>query len=180
MAMTEWAGRVLSRMARWWRNSSPAELLRRTAMNLAQRYDALKVMIGRVLRGEELRARALRGGLWLGSGSIAEQAARFARNMVLARLLAPGAFGTMAIVMSSASLVESLTDVGTRPAVIRNPRGDEDPYLNASWWLAMGRAICVYLLVFTLAPWISRFYSHAELAPLLRVALLGTLFNGRS
>jgi lipopolysaccharide exporter len=114
----------------------------------------------------------------MGGGSIAEQIVRFARNIVLARLLAPEAFGTMAIVMSAASIVDTLTDVGVRGAVIQNPRGKENEYLNAYWWLGMGRAICLYILIFALAPWISDFYGRTEMSVLLRVVLLSALFNG--
>ena len=56
----------------------------------------------------------MRGGAWLGGGSIAEQASRFGRNMILTRRLAPGAFGAMAIVMSSSAIVGALTEVGVR------------------------------------------------------------------
>jgi O-antigen/teichoic acid export membrane protein len=120
----------------------------------------------------------MRGGAWLGMGSVAEQAVRFTRNMLLARILAPGAFGTMAIVISSASLVDMLTDVGVRAAIIQNPRGGEAGYLNASWWIGLGRAIFSYSVIFAVAPWISHFYGRPELSGLLRVALLSVLFNG--
>jgi lipopolysaccharide exporter len=147
-------------------------------MDLMQSYDRVKVIIDGLLCRDGLRAKAFRGGAWLGAGSVAEQAARFARNMLLARILAPEAFGTMAIVLSSASLVDTLTDVGTKAAIIHNPRGGKDAYLNASWWLGMGRAIFSYFLIFAMAPWISRFYGRPELSGLLRVALLGVLLVG--
>jgi O-antigen/teichoic acid export membrane protein len=140
-------------------------------------YASDKPSVEGITYTSSLRAKVLRGGAWLGGGSVAEQATRFARNMVLARLLAPGAFGTMAVVLSSSSVVDSLLDVGMMQAVIQNPRGGEDTYLNAAWWLAMGRAICVYVCVFAMAPWLSRFYGNAELSPLLRVALLSTLLS---
>ncbi len=140
-------------------------------------YDRAKLILGGLLLSDGLRARTMRGGAWLGVGSVAEQVVRFARNMLLARLLAPGAFGTMAIVMSSASLVDTLTDVGQKGAIIQNPRGGEDAYLSASWWLGMGRAIFSYFLIFSMAPWISRFYGRPELSGLLRVALLGILLS---
>src|SRR5581483_5695164 len=93
-----------------------------------------KARIERLLRGGTLRAKAMQGGILLGSGSFAEQASRFARNMILTRLLAPSAFGTMAIVMSSSAFITALTEIGHRFAVIQNPRGEEPEYLNASWW----------------------------------------------
>lgn len=138
----------------------------------------LNVAVNRVLVGESLRSKVARGGAWLGSGSFVEQVSRFARNMLLTRLLAPSAFGAMAIVLSSSSLVGSLSDVGLWPAVIRNPRGGEDAYLNAAWWLGMGRAICIYAVIFATAPWVSRFYGIDDLSELLRVALLSIVFDG--
>lgn len=138
----------------------------------------LKVAADRVLVGESLRAKVARGGAWLGSGSFVEQVSRFARNMLLTRLLAPGAFGAMAIVLSSSSLVGSLSDVGLWPAVIRNPRGGDDAYLNAAWWMGIGRAICIYGMIFAAAPWVSRFYGIADLSALLRIALLSVVFDG--
>lgn len=147
-------------------------------MNLIRIFDRAKVFIGVLVSGDALRVRTMRGGAWLGMGSIAEQAVRFARNMLLARILAPGAFGTMAIVISSASLVDMLTDVGVRAAIIQNPRGSETAYLNASWWIGLGRSIFSYSIIFAMAPWIAHFYDRPELSGLLRVALLSVLFNG--
>jgi O-antigen/teichoic acid export membrane protein len=98
--------------------------------------------------------------------------------MLLTRLLAPSAFGAMAIVLSSSSLIATFSDVGIGPGVIRNPRGGEDAYLNAAWWMGFGRAICIYVMVFVAAPWIAHFYGYANLSVLLRVTLLGTLFDG--
>jgi O-antigen/teichoic acid export membrane protein len=116
--------------------------------------------------------------MFLGGGSVAEQATRFARNMLLTRLLAPSAFGVMAIVMSSAAIVGALTEVGLRAAVIQNPRGAEKSYLNAGWWMAMGRSITMYFIIFAMAPWVAHFYGNAELSALLRVTLLSALFDG--
>jgi O-antigen/teichoic acid export membrane protein len=128
--------------------------------------------------GENLRAKTTRGAALMGSASLAEQASRFARNMLLTRLLAPSAFGTMAIVLSSASIVGSLTDVGLRVSVIRNPRGREPAYLNAAWWLGMGRGLGVYAICFVMAPWVARFYGNLDLSALLRVALLSAVLEG--
>ena len=147
-------------------------------MDLTRFYTSAMGYINRLMLGENLRAKITRGAVMLGSASLGEQASRFARNMLLARLLAPGAFGTMAIVMSSASIVGSLTDVGLRVSVIRNPRGREPAYLNAAWWLAMGRSFGVYAICFVMAPWVARFYGNLELCALLRVALLGALLEG--
>jgi O-antigen/teichoic acid export membrane protein len=141
-------------------------------------YEEAKGKIDRLLKGEGLRAKVARGGAWLGSASLAEQVIRFARNMFLARLLAPSAFGAMAIVVSSSSLVSSFTDVGVLPAIVQNPRGGDRAYLNAAWWMGITRALFIYVVIFAASPWISRFYGNVELSGLLRVALLSTLLDG--
>ena len=130
----------------------------RKRIDFALLYSSARGYIDRFLQGQNLRAKTTRGAVLVGGASLAEQASRFARNMLLTRLLAPSAFGTMAIVMSSASIVGSLSDVGLRVSVIRNPRGREPAYLNAAWWLAMGRGLAVYAVCFVMAPWVARFY----------------------
>ena len=149
-----------------------------SAINLKRRFDRFEAVIGDLLLSDGLRGKAMRGGTWLGAGSVAEQAFRFARNILLTRLLAPSAFGAMAIVMSSSAIVGALTEVGVRQAVIQNPRGAERAYLNAGWWLGLGRALGTYLIVFAMAPWVAHFYGIAGLSALLRVTLLGALFDG--
>jgi O-antigen/teichoic acid export membrane protein len=147
-------------------------------MDLANSYERFREGVGRLLLGDGLRAKATRGGAWVGGASVAEQASRFARNMILTRLLAPNAFGAMAIVMSSSAIVGTLIDVGQKAAVVQNPRGGEKAYLNAAWWMGMGRAVATYFVIFAMAPWVSRFYRNSELSVLLQVTLLGTLFEG--
>jgi lipopolysaccharide exporter len=147
-------------------------------MNFARIYDRGKGAVDHLLASGTLRAKAMRGGVWVGSGSVAEQASRFARNMILTRLLAPSAFGAMAIVMSSSAIVGALTEVGVKQAVIQNPRGGEKAYLNAGWWMGFGRALSTYVIIFAMAPWVAHFYGIAELSALLRVTLLGSLFDG--
>lgn len=146
-------------------------------MNYKIFYGRGRVTLGQLLRGGTLRAKAMRGGAFLAGGSVAEQASRFARNMVLTRLLAPSAFGTMAIVMSSSEIVACLTEIGHRNAVIQNPRGGESEYLNAGWWMGMGRAMVTYAIIFAIAPFVAHFYGNAEVSALLRVTLLSMLFE---
>lgn len=147
----------------------------RTRISLLKRMEEA---VPSALRGHDLKARVFRGGTWMGAGSFAEQATRFARNMILARLLAPDAFGTMAIVLSAGSVIHTITDMGVKEAIIQNPRGNEESYASAAWWLALARGISLYALIFLFAPWISSFYCNHQLAPLLRVVGLGVILDG--
>lgn len=131
-----------------------------------------------VLLGDSLKAKVFRGGAWLGSGSVAEQAARFGRNMILTRLLAPEAFGMMAIVLSATSLLQSFTDIGVREGLVQNPNGGKDQYVEAAWWLALGRALSLAAVLFAVAPLVTRFYGNAGLAALLRFSTVGIVLGG--
>ena len=131
-----------------------------------------------LLAGEGLKAKVFRGGAWLGTGSFSEQVVRFGRNMVLARLLAPEAFGMMAVVLSGCSVIHTIMDIGVKEALIQNPRGSEDEYVGAAWWMAFGRAISFGVCLLIAAPFIARFYGNAELSPLFRVSSIGVFLDG--
>jgi O-antigen/teichoic acid export membrane protein len=128
--------------------------------------------------GKSLKAKAIRGGAWLGSGSVAEQGARFVRNLILVRLLVPAAFGTAAIVMSAGLVLQSFTEVGAREALVQNPRGAEPRFINAAWWMVFVRSLFVCCSLFLAAPWVARFYGNPQLASLLRVAVSGLILEG--
>ncbi|OPY10433.1 MAG: Teichuronic acid biosynthesis protein TuaB [Syntrophus sp. PtaB.Bin001] len=117
-------------------------------------------------------------GIWLGLGSSTEAIFRFLRNMILTRLLAPEALGTMSIVLSVNALLEVLTSVGIKTAIIQNPGGEENTYLNGAWWLSVGRVLGLYTIAYISAPFISTFYQNENLTSLTRVAFLAFIING--
>jgi O-antigen/teichoic acid export membrane protein len=98
--------------------------------------------------------------------------------MVLARLIAPGDFGLMAIVMAILTTMESLTDVGIQQSIIQSKRGSQDEYLNVAWWFQLTRTLVLCIVAFFIAPLVSRFYEQADLLNPLRVSLLAILCRG--
>ncbi len=98
--------------------------------------------------------------------------------MILARILAPEAFGTMAVIISATSIIHSITDIGVGTALIQHPNGTADEYKSAAWWLAFSKACGLYLFFFVMAPLPAKFYGNPELGPLMRVATLGVFFDG--
>ena len=82
--------------------------------------------------GETLARKVSSGGIWLGTASGIEQALRLVRNMILTRLIAPEAFGLMAIAISINAAFESFTQIGVKEAIIQNSKGEERTYLNGA------------------------------------------------
>ncbi len=132
----------------------------------------------RLRTGDSLNAKASRGSILLGASTSLDRALRLLRNMVLTRLLAPEAFGVMAIVLAINLAFESFTEVGIKKAIIQNPRGHEQGFLNGAWWFSLTRGVMLYLLAFGGASWIAHFYDNPNLVSLMRVAFLSILFNG--
>lgn len=141
-------------------------------------YERVRSSVDGLVRAEGLKSTVFRGGAWLGAGSFLEQGIRFGRNMLLTRLLAPEAFGTMAIVLSATTLIQVLAEVGAREALIQSPRGTEEGHVGAAWWMSVSRSVSIYFVIFLAAPFISKFYGNIELAALARVATLSIVFDG--
>jgi O-antigen/teichoic acid export membrane protein len=82
------------------------------------------------------------------------------------------------VVLSAGSVIQMITDIGVKEAIIQNPRGSEQDYMSAAWWLAAFRSVSIYAGIFLLAPWISKFYGNHEIIPLLRVVALTVVLEG--
>jgi PST family polysaccharide transporter/lipopolysaccharide exporter len=98
--------------------------------------------------------------------------------MILTRLIAPEAFGLMAIILAVDKIFESFTEVGIKQAIIQNPAGEDKIYLNGAWWLAFLRGMVLYAIGYFGAPALAYFYEDPQLIPLVRVAFLSVFFRG--
>ncbi len=135
-------------------------------------------MIKKLFSGSELKKNISKGSFWLTSGTAIEQGLRFVRNIILTRILAPEAFGIMAIILALNAAIESFTEVGIKQAVIQNKDSQEKTYLNSAWFLSILRSMLLYLISFFLAPFIAEFYNNPELTIFIRIAFLGIVFRG--
>lgn len=128
--------------------------------------------------GEGMGRAVLRGGSVLAAGTLVERLARFARNVVLARIIAPDQFGLMAIVLAAIALFEALTEVGVSQAVIQNRRGHTPEFLNVAWWINVVRGVAIFAIAAPLSPLIADFYGEPALGPVLAVAFSTMVFTG--
>lgn len=128
--------------------------------------------------GGTLNTRSLRAAVWTVGGRGLSQGLRLASSLVLTRLLAPEAFGLMAMAQVVLMLVGLLAETGVRPAMIQNPRGAEPAFLITAWTIGVARS-AVLLLVYTLvASPMAAFYGQPELTGLVIVIGLGAFVQG--
>jgi O-antigen/teichoic acid export membrane protein len=128
--------------------------------------------------GGSLKARAVRSTMLTLVGFGGGNVLRLAGNLVLTRLLFPEAFGLMALVMVTTTALAMFSDIGLRPAIIQNARGDDPAFLNTAWTMGILRGAVLWLASCALAVPMARFYGEPLLAQLLPVAGLAALFSG--
>jgi len=104
-----------------------------------------------------------------------QQAIRFGSNLILARLLFPEAFGTMALVTVLLVGLSMLSDLGIGPAIQSSKRGDDPDFLNTAWTLNMVRSGVLFLIACGLALPMAWFYAEPQLATLIPVAAISLL-----
>ena len=130
----------------------------------------------KLFNSTSFKARLARGSLWLSISGGTDVSLKLVRNMVLARLIAPDAFGVMAIIIAVNSLFEAFTQIGIKEAIIQSPDGQEKKFLNAAWCISVARGTILYASGYIASPLIADFYSMPELVSLLRVAFLSLIF----
>lgn len=96
------------------------------------------------------------------------QGIQFIIQIVLARLLSPSEFGTVAILSVFISLANVFIQTGFNTALIQKKDADEIDF-SSVFYLTLAIAGALYILLFFLAPFIAAFYANSDLVLLLRV-----------
>ena len=104
------------------------------------------------------------------------QGIQFIVQIVLARLLLPKDFGTIAIVMVFISLAQVFVQSGFNTALIQNKDADEVDF-SSVFYLSLFVASLLYVIIYFTASFVADFYKDPVLIPVLRVLAL-TLFFG--
>ena len=106
----------------------------------------------------------------------AAQGIQLAVQIVLARVLAPEQFGTIAIVMVFVNLAQVFVQSGFSMALIQKKDADSEDF-SSVFYLSLAVAVVSYVIIFICAPYIAKFYAMPVLEPVLRVLALN-LFAG--
>lgn len=104
------------------------------------------------------------------------QGIQFIVQIILARLLAPEQFGTIAIVMVFINLARVFVQSGFNTSLVQKKDADEDDF-SSVFYMSLGIAGILYVIMYISAPYIASFYRDPILTPVLRVLSI-TLFAG--
>jgi O-antigen/teichoic acid export membrane protein len=125
-----------------------------------------------------LKSLAVRGTVWTLLGYGASQGLRFASNLILTRLLFPDLFGLMALINTFIMGLHLFSDLGIRPSIIQNPRGDDPKFLNTAWTLQIIRGVGLWVCCWVIAWPLASIYNNPDLRWLIPVIGLATVLDG--
>ena len=72
------------------------------------------------------------------------QAMRLASSLIMTRLLAPEAFGVMAIAIVVNTGLALFSDIGLRQSIIRSHRGNDPVFLDTVWSIQIARGLVIF------------------------------------
>ena len=126
---------------------------------------------------ESLKKQVAKGTMWATLEKFSTQIVSFVLGMVLARLLTPSDYGTVALMGIFFSIAGTLASCGFGNALVqRKTAGDLE--FNSVFYTTLAVSFVIYFGMFFSAPWIARFYDAPILCPLARVSALSFILHG--
>ena len=100
--------------------------------------------------------------IWKFSERMLAQVVTFVVSIVLARLLSPAEYGTIALVMVFITIADVFANAGFGNALIQKLHVDNVDY-SSVLYLSLGISFIIYGILFISAPYIADFYNSASL-----------------
>jgi len=121
-----------------------------------------------------LKEKVVRGTFWAFLEQVGVQGLNFGMGIVLARLLTPEAYGTVALVAVFITVATVLVNSGLGQALVQKREIDELD-VNSVFYVSSGIALVLYGVIFFAAPTVARYYHNPELTAIFRVLALNLL-----
>lgn len=113
----------------------------------------------------------VRNLFWVYSESIAKQLVSVIVTIILARLLLPSDFGTLALVTVFIAIADVFISSSFSMALIQKKDTDALDY-DSMFWFTAALAILIYAVLFVCAPYLGEYYGNGDLVPVFRVLAL--------
>lgn len=125
---------------------------------------------------ENIKKKIFTSVIWRFCEQFSSQIVSFLVSIVLARLLGPKEFGTIALLTIFIALSGCIVNSGFGQALIQKKDADELDF-NSVFYFSIFISIVLYILLFFSAPFIAKFYSEPVLIPILRVTAIKLIFD---
>lgn len=124
----------------------------------------------------KLTDKVAKGLFWVLMEKLGIQGVHFVVTLVLARLLTPNDYGTVALLSVFISISNTFVDCGFGKALIQKKNATQVDY-NSVFYLSLAIAAVLYAGLYIAAPWVSAFYQIPELKLMLRILSLSLIFH---
>ncbi len=98
-------------------------------------------------------------------------------SIILARLIAPEVYGSIALVTVFITLLQVFVDSGLGVSLIQKKDADDVDF-STVFYFNLAMCIFIYAVVFICAPFVASFYNDASLTPVIRVLSLTLIASG--
>lgn len=115
--------------------------------------------------------------IWRFAERCGAQIVQFIVSIVLARLLLPETFGTVALVLVIAQIFQVFVDSGLGNALIQKKDADDLDFSSVFWFNVVW-CLFLYGLIFITSPIIAKFYNDTTLIPVIRVLCITVIISG--
>lgn len=115
--------------------------------------------------------------IWRFAERCCAQLVTFLVSIVLARILMPKDYGTVALASVFITIMQVFVDSGLSTALIQKKDADDLDF-SSVFYFNFGVCIILYLIMFFAAPFIASFYKLPELTPVVRVISLTIVISG--
>lgn len=124
----------------------------------------------------EFKKQVVKGTVWALLERFSNQIIVFVVSMVLARMLTPTDYGTVALLSLFIVVASVLVDSGLGLSLIQKKDATELDF-NSVFYFSLFLSSLLYLILFFSAPYIAEFYKVELLVPILRIEALTLFFS---
>ncbi len=125
---------------------------------------------------DNLSGKVAKGAIWATMEKTVTQAVQFVVGIVLARLLTPNDYGTVALLSIFFAIAGTFANCGFGNALVQRKEVSELQF-NSVFWLSFVVSCGIYAIFFFSAPWIATFYNVPILKNIVRVSALSFIFS---
>lgn len=125
----------------------------------------------------DVRKKTFSNLIWRFAERCGAQGVSFVVSLVLARLLEPEAYGTIALITVFTTILNVFIDSGLGTALIQKKDADDLDF-SSVFYFNIIICIVLYGLMFFAAPYIAMFYEDNSLIPIIRVLSLTLIISG--
>ena len=109
---------------------------------------------------------AVQGVLWTAMGTVSRQVLQIVTSIILARLLAPDAFGLVAMALVVTELAQIVIDFGFGLAVVQSREATQET-LSSCFWLSAGTALVIGVALTALSHPVAGLYKEPRIAAIM-------------